>query len=108
MSSCLSRKMLIRWVVVGLCCLSFPQSLLADSELKPITSRDLDFREMQCPITIIDFLNKSLMVCEQQILLVDVRQGNSPLRTITGNSKGQPIPLAGLQRGQWIFIRGFQ
>lgn len=109
MRSCFSRRMLIHWLVVGLCCLAFPQSLLADSERKPVTSRDLDFREMQCPISMVDVGNKYLMVCEQQIQLVDVRQGNRRLRTITANSKGRPVPpFTVLRKGQWVFIRGFE
>ena len=108
MKSYVSWRTFIRWLGIALCCLSFPKGLVAESQDNSLTSRELDFYELQCPIMDVDRSNSTLLVCERVIELTEVQEGHRRLRTMLRNHDGSSIPFASFARNQWVFIRGFE
>lgn len=72
-----------------------------------LTSKSLEFYELECDIMTTDAVNSSMIACERTIRLIDLRQGNRRLRTLLSNSQGTPIAFSSFRQGDRIFLRGF-
>ena len=72
------------------------------------TDKDQVFFTLQSRIMEIDHAKNKLVVAEREIELFNEREKGRELRTILRNSFGGTIEWKSLNRGDMVFIRGFE
>lgn len=72
------------------------------------TDKDQIFFTVQSRIMAIDHARKTLVVAEQEIELFSEQDNGRELTTLLRNASGQAIEWTSLQRGNLVFVRGFE
>jgi len=108
MQSGISRRGFLRWFIIGLGGLFFPQMVLAGSNINIEELEDTDCFELKCTIMEVHHEDGYLVVGEKEIELIEFRKGGRRYETMLRNHKGQTIPFSSFTRGQWVFVRAFE
>lgn len=72
------------------------------------TDKDQVFFTLQSRIMDIDHGKNQLVVAERDIELISLKEGGQELNTILADAKGGKIDWKSLQRGDLVFVRGFE
>lgn len=108
MQSRISRRGFLRWFVIGLGGVFFPQMVLAGSNINVKELEDTDCFDLKCTIMEVHPEGSYLIVGEKKIELIDFQKGGRRYRTMLRDHRGQTIPFSSFTKGQWVFIRAFE
>ena len=97
------------WCATLLLCLALSVGAQpASAEGWDPTDKDQIFFTLQSRIMAIDYEGNRLVVAEREIELFGVRDNGRELATMLRKATGGPIEWRSLQRGDLVFIRGFE
>jgi len=104
-----SKTMILMVSIIGIGIMMLSMHAFAGSDiLKNFSFDDCDPFEARAPIMSVNGKKAQLVAGEQTIYVVDLGSGDQRLITELVDADGNRIDFGELNRGQWIYVKGFK